>query len=217
MSYSDEPKNPLQCLKPSHNLWFDKDTHTYFRHKKPVGSVTQVLKAVGMIGDGINFISEDYLWRGACIHKGVELINTGKLDWLTVQEEIIPHLKAYEQFIISTGFVPRLIEYPVFDPVIGIAGMLDIEGTFPSGISAIVDIKSGSVQPWAKIQLAGYDYLLQSELPTPKPRERYALELKGGKPKIIRFGEPERDRGVFLSAVSVYNWRLNNGHRKSAV
>jgi hypothetical protein len=216
MSYSDEPnKNPLQCLKPSHNLWFNKDTHTYFRGRRPVGSVTQVLKATGLIGNDIDFVSEDHMWKGSCIHKGIELINKMKLDWETVDDtEVYPYLKAYEQFISATGFQALLVEFPVFDPVLGIAGTLDVEGTFPSGIHAVIDVKSGTVKPWARIQLSGYDYLLQSEFPTAKPRERYALELKGGKPKVVRFGEAEQDRGIFLAACSVFNWRLNHGHRK---
>lgn len=216
MNYSDElRKNPLQCLKPNLNLWFNKDTHTYYRNGHPVGSVTQVLKATGLIGNDINFISEEHIWKGSCIHKGIELINRMNLDWKTVDDtEVYPYLKAYEQFISATGFKAQLVEFPVFDPVLGIAGTLDVEGIFPSGIHAVIDVKSGTVKPWVRIQLSGYDYLLQSEFKTEKPRERYALELKGGKPKVVRFGEAEHDKGIFLAACSIFNWRSNAGLKK---
>lgn len=211
----DEQPNRLQCLKPSLNLWFDKETHTYLRHQKPVGSVTQVLKAVGIIDNGMDFVSEEFMWKGSCIHKGIELINKGTLDWETVDDtEVYPYLKAYEQFVGATGFIAKLIEYPVFDPVLGVAGTFDVEGIFPSGIHAIIDVKSGTVKPFAKIQLAGYDYLLRQEIKTDTPRERYALELKGGKPRVVRFGNSEQDTAVFLAACSIFNWRLNHGHRK---
>lgn len=215
MSLAEQP-NPRLCLKPEVDLWFDPQAHAYYRQGRRIGSVTDVLKAVGIIDQNEMWVTEHEMWKGTCIHKGVELLNKGTLDWDTVDDtEIMPYLQSYEKFIQSTGFKARRIEYALVDIVLGIAGRLDIEGLFPSGQPAVIDVKTGTVKPFTRIQLSGYDYLLQSEDKTDKPRERYALELKGDRPRIVRFGDDEHDRGIFLSACSIFNWRFNkHGHRK---
>ena len=78
---------------------FDAETHTYTRNGVKLPSVTQVLKAVL---PSPYAIGEWYLTRGTATHYACELIDQGKLDWASVDEEILPRVKAYCRYCTMT-------------------------------------------------------------------------------------------------------------------
>ena len=74
----------------------------------------------------------------------------------------------------------------------------------------LVDIKTGAVEPWAGIQLAGYGMTA----PDYYGIERYAVQLKDdGKYKLTQFKDMN-DFGIWRAAVSCYHWKNNNLKRR---
>ena len=80
---------------------------------------------------------------------------------------------------------------------------IDRIGAFSSG-DALLELKSGAIEPWVGLQLA-----LQNEC-LPKRLPRFALQLKpDGTYRLHEFKDPN-DRNVALAAVALWHWKNNN-------
>lgn len=183
---------------------FRSDDHTYWRDGRRVPSVTECLKSVGLI-KGMEFVSDEDVWRGIRIHRLIHLFNKGTLDLQTVDGDLFPALDAYRDFIAATGFKPTSWERPVFDAQLWVAGQYDMRGFMPNGNDAFFDLKSGVVKSWVAIQTAGYARCAGA----PYAR-KFGLSVRDGKPRVHEFREPNVER-LFVSAVSIHNWKINKG------
>jgi hypothetical protein len=77
-----------------------------------------------------------------------------------------------------------------------------------NGDLAIPDIKSGAVQAWTGLQLAGYEILCGQRV------NRFGVQLtEDGKYKLIPFTD-RNDRGVFMAALSTWWWKECNQKRR---
>ena len=88
--------------------------------------VTDVLRAAGL-RDGMRFKSDAerkwYFARGTAIHHATVLVDRGTLDWSTLDERIVPFVRAYEKFITTVRPVVLLTEHEVCGA--GVVGHLD--------------------------------------------------------------------------------------------
>jgi len=183
---------------------FDEAAHIYKVDGEPFVSVTQVIAAAGLYGDATQYFTERSRDRGRFVHKAIELYLLGKLDESTIDPDLRGYFDAYLKFERDTGFFPGFIEHTLYSIPLQIAGRVDLIGPWKGG-AAILDIKtSATPSPATGIQLAGYEYLYGS------PAKRFALHLGAeGKYRLIEFSD-RADRGVFLAAVTLFNWRKAN-------
>lgn len=181
---------------------FDEAKHIYTVDGEDYPSVTQILKAEGFIDT--SWFTEHGRDRGKLAHKCTYLDDTGELDESSVDPVLMPYLVAYRRFKRDSGFVVSMSETPLAAEAYRFAGTPDRTGSFNDATCAILDIKTGSVEPWAGLQLAAYTILLGS------PYKRFALQLKSdGSYRLIPFTD-RQDRQIFLSALAVYHWKNNN-------
>jgi len=184
---------------------FDENTHTYSINDRIVPSVTQILTDIF----GKRFwYDEWYAQRGRANHKAISYYVQGCLDFNSVSEEIKGYLDAFIKFINETGFKPINSEEKLFSTVYNFAGTPDLLLSKSNGKIILADIKS-SVEQIVKLQLAGYD-ILYNEIKI-KPNEYCAIELKtDGCYKLHWFNDIQRMRNVFMSCLSIYNFKMQN-------
>jgi len=155
-----QPPRQLQIQEPpvSDTLQFDRAKHVYSSGGVVLESVTQVLSRAGQIvawGD-----AED-LARGSYVHHATALYDRGSLDFRRVAIEWRGFVYAWRNWKRDSGFRVQIIETPVFDAELGIAGTPDRIGLLDSfkGIRVVVDLKSnkaGQIAESVKYQLAAY-------------------------------------------------------------
>ena len=183
-------------------LLFDPEKHEYRVNSVLYPSVTEILSEMGFI-DGTWF-TEDGRLRGKLTHQIIHWHLTGELDEETIDPILRPYFDAWLQFEKDTGFVPETIEKPFANETYRFAGTPDYIGCL-NGHNAIVDVKTGIVQPWVSLQLAAYEILAKHP-----SLERFSLQLtKKGKYRLIQYKDIS-DRQIFLSALACYWWRRNN-------
>lgn len=190
-------------------LQFIPDTHQYLYEGREIPSVTGILQAEGFI---------DTTWyddwsreRGKMVHRATELYDLDDLDEEGLDEALVPYLEAWKRFLRESGFQILEMEHKVYSPSLQYAGTLDRLGGLPEHKPAIIDVKSGAVEPWVAIQLAAY----AMTYPDYYGIERYAIQLKSdGKYSLKQFRDMN-DFGIWRAAVSCYHWKNNNLKRRS--
>jgi hypothetical protein len=187
---------------------FDEATHTYTVDGQIYPSVTQILVAEGFIDP--TWFTEWSRQRGKLAHLCTHLDDTGELDESTVDPALAPYLEAYRRFKRESGFIVSGSEVQMAHAGYRFAGTLDKVGTFKDATCAIIDLETGGHQITKAIQTAAYEILKGSRY------NRFALQLKDdGLYKLHPFVD-RQDKSVFLSALSLYYWKLNNLKRRAA-
>ena len=77
-------------------LTFKEDSHEYWLGDKKLPSVTEILKDVGVIDD--RFYTPESAARGKLIHKALELMDRGSLNWGNLDPQFYPYLEAWQSF-----------------------------------------------------------------------------------------------------------------------
>jgi hypothetical protein len=118
------------------------------------------------------------------------------------------YVDAYRRFVTEARPVWHGIEQPVADGCLGYAGTLDRWGTL-QGEPVVVDLKTGTVPPWAPLQLVAYARLDLGEPRVWRRRRLVVQLLPTGRYTIreyplVNFG---RDECVFLAALAVAQWK----------
>jgi hypothetical protein len=144
---------------------FDEETHTFRVDGRIVPSVTGILKAAGIGHTGTTDegfeISEEVMEaardRGTDAHLACQLLDESDLDWDSLDEEIEPYVTGYQNWKDAAGFVPDLIERPLYNETDDYCGIVDRAGWIGDE-RVVVDIKTGSggLKPWHPIQTAAY-------------------------------------------------------------
>lgn len=184
----------------------DQATHTYRVGGKVISGITGLLRDAGII-KGVDYGSDEALWRGKLIHKALEYLNKGTLNWDTVDNEIEPYIRAYQQFQMDTGFKPRSWENSLYHPQLKYCGTYDVEGPAYNDDHWLVDTKTGltslAMSDWVGIQTAAQALLL----PNSTKYKRFGLKLTSeGKYNLIRYEDPE-DYNAFVAIIALRNWR----------
>lgn len=199
-------------------LQFIEEGHIYKLGDMVLPSNTQLLKGAGLIDD--RFYTDAGRERGTGVHTACWYLDEGDLDWETVPAEWVPYVEAFGQFKAQTGFKTDFNELAVWSKA-GFATRLDMMGIL-NGRRALIDIKTGQVQKWVGLQLAGQQIAVNERIQAqdepwtadleyvsghPYPEARFALRLdKTGKYKLIPFTNPA-DLDVFLGVVHLHHWK----------
>lgn len=166
--------------------------------------VTRILEATG-ISDFSKIRNADfYLQRGQDVHMICESIDKGEPDYWS-GTDLEGYAQSYINFKTETGFVPQLIEHPVYHDIWKYKGTLDRTGRFAAFTGPnLVDIKSGIVAEWTALQTAAYTGCLLE----PETFRRWGLSLsKAGKFKLTEFKNYRSDINYFYSLVAAVHGR----------
>jgi hypothetical protein len=142
----------------------DKD-HAYFNEKGTrVPSTTQVFSILGC--NDFDGVPADVLeWKrnyGIAVHKAIEFLVAGDLDWDSLDEVIIPAVAGLEQKLKALQFKYEAAEeiriHSIFGMQYGL--MVDLKGTIVhqgQTRNAVIDLKSGvKFSPTWRWQIGGY-------------------------------------------------------------
>ncbi len=168
-----------------------------------VPGVTGIIRACGLMDEnGWNDYARE---RGTAVHKAIELYEQADLDAASLDQVIIPYLDGWIAFKNDTGYESDTLEQMIYSPTYRYAGTLDQTG-FIRCKTCVLDIKTGSFQPWWALQTAAYNAVA-------KAQERYSLELRtDGTWKLIKHTD-KNDWRVFLACLTVAGWRAGRGSR----
>jgi|TARA_Y100000310_G_scaffold230328_2_gene232739 hypothetical protein len=192
-------------------LKFDEQTHTYTVDGLKVPSVTQIIRDSGLTGiDASDPAVQAAGQFGTAVHKMTELYDNITLDMGTVAEELYPYLQAWKKFLSETKAKLHESEMRLFHPVHLYAGTFDRTAEI-NGKNTIIDIKTSQKAPTAGIQTAAYMEMYNYKLTFEKKiRSRMSVFLRPDGSYRIDSHKNKLDFNIFLSALNLYRWKLNN-------
>jgi hypothetical protein len=202
----------------SDQLSFREEDHTYWRGEPDVGvrlrSITQMLGIAGLVNT--QFFTPQSATRGTSVHSLTEHYDSGALDEAQVEDDpLYPYLVGWKKFVDECGAEFSRIEWMLSDPDIGVAGTIDRVGTMTLDdvrCHVVLDIKSGRAAPSHRIQLQGYQELVERAMhergeSVDAPLQRVAVYItKRGTYKVVRFND-EGDAAVWAAVVKVVRFR----------
>lgn len=195
------------------DLTFDEPTHIYRYQGVVVPNVTRILDDLlcdfSMVSSAV---LESARELGSAVHYGTYLDDAGVLDEATVDPVVAPYLEAWRKFRRELN--PRLLvrEVKGFHPVHRFATTIDsvMEVKLPNWSAesaAIGEIKTGALWPSYGPQTAAHAEVVQHTTGFKVPR-RIAVQLKNdGNYKIHEFTDQRGDWAVFLSCLTIKNYR----------
>ena len=189
---------------------FNKETHEYFLNGNKLPSVTHILQDAGIIDlSGIPFSRLEAAREfGSAVHLACQLYDQDNLNEKTLDHNLRPYLDAWNKFKEDTGFVIIENENPICSPKYRFAGTPDRVGRLDC--LTIVDIKStAELSPAIGIQTAGYQ-IAWNETHEEKVKKRIAVLLQPDGKYRIQVYKDKSDTNLFLSALSIYNWKQRN-------
>lgn len=184
-------------------LQFDAETHTYTVDGRVYPSVTQIIKAAGIIDD--TRFNEEATNRGTLIHYATAMYDLGKLDEAGVPDDVRPYLEGWERFLRETKCEIVSVEKRVYHPTWEYAGTLDREVRLHHR-DGLLDIKSGTPQAWHTVQSAGY------AIASGRYCKRYGvyLDANGGY-KLESHDDDPGDQRLFMSALAIFQFKQSKG------
>lgn len=198
---------------PAPYIELDEASHTYYVDGVAQLSVTQILKAAGLIDT--QWFTEFGRWRGSAVHKATRYFDEGDVDRRTLDQAVKPFVADWKDFRERTGFIPTLIETPRYDGLYNYCGTPDRRGYFmggkPEDSNELIDLKcypGGKAPWWTRLQLAGYGRLLDPR----RVFRRYAIVLTGKGPVVEEYATEDylEDVNDFLACIRVARLKERN-------
>lgn len=199
------------------DIAFDEARHEYTRDGVLLPHVTGILRDLVDLSMVPARELEYARLRGQATHRAVELFHSPDgLDYTSLSPPVLRRFAHYRRFLEVSGFLPIMAETIVEHRELGYAGKLDLYGTFPAHASwlagggrslALIDIKTGIVEPMAGPQTAAYQHALMTQDPEAALAERFALWLGEGGYLLIPLYNP-RDWPNFLNRLT--EWKTRN-------
>jgi len=143
--------------------------------------------------------------RGRAVHLATQYLDEGRLDPESVSQAIYGYVLAYKRFVAAVKPQMVLIEQPVVHQDFLFAGTLDRVCKI-DGLTFLLDIKTGSVAKTAGPQTAAYAKALESCLGVKVDRRAVVLLNEVGDYQFRRMPD-DHDWPVFVSALTIHNWR----------
>lgn len=208
-----------------HSPLLERDADHIYRWKGQIAgpSITQMLALCGVTD--YSFLTEEHTLKGRAVHRGIELLELGRLRWDTVDDVVKPYIDGYQNFKAHTGFVPfkRFIEWAFYHPFLRYPGQIDIFGTIGDQL-ILPDFKSGTLEWWVGLQTwlqeqgiraCGTEALTAEGVSLEGQKiKRFALQLKpNGKLKynLEPFHDDAHDSRLALAVVSLCQKQLQHG------
>ncbi len=187
--------------------------HRYLLDGKAIDGLTSTISEAGLMS---NYGSEWYLDRGNAIHLATEFYDRGTLDEATLIPppgylDIRGYLESWKRFREDQNYTPTHIEYIIFHPELMVGTKID---RLP-----LLDIKSGSQEPWHVLQVAFQWATLRIVEESSKvfdwgwtPMDIY-LDPDGGPPKVKIYSPSELREAfkVYASMLMFIRWKREKG------
>lgn len=194
------------------------ETHQYFVAGKEFPSVSTVLS---LFADYSRVPRETLEYKrqlGRAVHKAVELLEAGTLDFDTVDAPCIPYLESWAA--LKKVRPLRLIasEQIVYSVKWRFAGRLDLNVEFldEPGVFWQCDAKcTYAMDPATALQTAAYAEAWNSMChPAAKLTKRAGMQLQpdGSIAKVYPYTD-RNDFAVFANALNTWRWKMNNYRR----
>jgi hypothetical protein len=196
------------------NLAFDPVEHRYRLDGAEVPNVTRILAPMY----DFSAVREDVLNHkrdiGIALHKAIELDLNDDLDEASIDEEVKGYFEGWKKFRRETGFECLLTEHRVASEQFRFAGTLDLAGLI-DGVESLLDSKvTVALHPAVALQTSAY-LRATSEMGLIRANaRRYALRLKPNGTYTLDQFKDKNDFAVFLSALSLHNWKTRHGLAK---
>jgi len=190
-------------------IQFDPATHIYTVEGGRFPSVTQIISDMGLYGD-TSYFTEYCRERGSFVHQIIKYHVDNELDESTIDPALQGYFDAWRRFESEAQYIGDVCEHLLADQTYRFAGTIDHLGHL-NGYPCVIDVKTGAMSPATALQLAGYEVLQKH----PGIR-RFGLQLTAdGKYKLKEYKD-RGDRGVFLAALAIHWWKVNNNIRRAA-
>jgi len=189
-------------------LTFNEETHTYKLNGVELPSVTQIITSIGLVD--YSMVNKDLLDYkadiGRKIHKTIELYDNKELDNSELHPLLRNYLEQWRKFKKDFRLHTIESEIRMFHPAYKYAGTIDKLGRIDD-YYVILDIKSGGISPSHSIQTSAYKEMLEKNTQI-KIKKRFAVYLTEENYTVVE--HKDNDLGVFLAALSIYNWKKKN-------
>jgi hypothetical protein len=137
-------------------LTFVESTHQFWRGGLPVPSVTQVIKAAGLMDRG-RYYNDWARDRGIRVHTALQVLTQESEDaaLARLEEDDLPYFAAAQRWLLTAGVEVIAAEEMVDGGAY--AGWLDLR-CLVRGFErpVVVDFKTGGLPDWVGLQLAAY-------------------------------------------------------------
>lgn len=193
-------------------LLFDETTHTYRYDGKLVPGVTSVLEGVGL--SDFSMVPPDILAQakefGNEVHRITEKLDRNEDIPTGISEASGLYLCHYIKFLNDFEVEIVEIERRVFCEKYLYAGTLDRIAVLKklSDQPVLFDIKTGQKSISHQVQTAAYEYAYKTD--KRQKMDRYTLYLSEDGYKLSEAHTSRKDFDVFLSALSVYNFKRSS-------
>jgi CRISPR/Cas system-associated exonuclease Cas4 (RecB family) len=189
---------------------YDDTLHAYYLDGVRIPSVTQVLKAQGMIDT--TWLTEHGRTRGSHVHTATEMYDKGILDEDTLDPQLRPYLEGWKLFVEENEPIWDTLEVPGYHPLYRY-GLTPDRTAYLCAHSVteleLIDIKTGQPMPYIEVQMAAYFYALKANGHDVE-HARVVYLSNDGKYKPVKVKDLRRSFAIFQAAIACFNWRMNN-------
>lgn len=193
------------------NLELDIASHRYCLDGAEVPGVTRVLQPLydfSAIRDGV---LEHKRQIGESLHLAIALDLKDDLDIDSLDPGVLTYFEGWRKFRRETRFKCFLSEKQVASKKFRYAGTLDFAGLI-GGAEALIDGKTtAGLHPAVALQTAAYLNAASEMGLIRSSARRYALRLTPDGAYILDQHKDRSDFAVFLSCLSLHNWRNRHG------
>ncbi len=185
-------------------FYFVEATHTYCLGDKVLPGITGILKSCGYIDP--TYYTEEARLRGTHVHKAIELLNKGTLDWDHLidqfesgESDYAGYVIGYQKLVRDWAIKVSIFERRMYHPTLLFAGTPDIVGRCLDNVPCIFELKTGRVPKWAALQTAAQELLVRAWEAESIHYRRWGVTLNadGTYSKPVEFKEWDRDEAVF--------------------
>lgn len=185
---------------------FNPADHTYTGDGEPLVAVSRIIDPIKPFIP--RALLEEGGKRGTAVHDGCEFIDAG-FD-ADVDPIAVGYCRGYKRFLTESGATVLKSEYVVGNPPGGYAGTIDRVIRWGDDIF-ILDIKSGEMADWMRLQLAAYAYgywLMESgDAKTRLPKCMVLQLFEDGSYQVHEFKGTEAAFSAFMGLVRFHRWK----------
>jgi hypothetical protein len=193
------------------NLQLDPVAHRYRLDGAEVPSVTQVLRGLYDFSDLRPGVLEHKRQIGEALHRAIELDLKDDLDISTLDPGLVGYFDGWTRFRRETRFEYLLSERQVASKKFRYAGTLDMGGLIDGAESLIDGKTTAALHPAVALQTAAYLNAASEMGLIRSNARRYALRLKPDGTYVLDQHSDRNDFAVFLSCLSLHNWKNRHG------
>lgn len=200
---------------------FDEVTHRYTVDGQTIPSVTQVLRAAGLVdyGDIPEPVLKYAAERSVAVHLACEYFDQDDLDPDSLDPEVMPYVAAWRSFRLRYPGDILACEQRHLGNLNGFHYGMTLDRlvnfvTHKRERLAILDIKcTRKIHPWNGVQLAGYAIGMTTSGTVAKRLSHYRrllVQLKPDATYQLHECEDANDGEVFAAALRIAHWKISN-------